>query len=211
MFRGVLLIGGAHPPAKIASRISERADIVVAADSGYDMALQWGIACDYLIGDFDSLESTVEMEKFPQDRIIRAPKAKDQTDTEMGIDLLLRRGVEEITLIGGGGGRLDHLIALVSLFDREKRPHRWYTDSHEVLSVESTVEIKGRKGETVSFFPAGNQICRMKSTGLRWSLDPLTWRHGDAGVSNEIVADIATVSPRAGRLICVLPLEEVEQ
>ncbi|MFP3958722.1 MAG: hypothetical protein ACLFUX_01000, partial [Spirochaetaceae bacterium] len=70
------------------------------------------------------------------------------------------------------------------------------------------LEYPGLRGRTVSFFPVGNEECRMRSEGLRWPLDGLVWRHGDVGISNEVVSDTLRVHMISGRLIMVRALAE---
>ena len=59
----------------------------------------------------------------------------------------------------------------------------------------------------VSFFPVGDEICRMGSIGLKWPLDGITWRKGDAGVSNKVVGNRLEIKMISGQLLYVGPLE----
>jgi thiamine pyrophosphokinase len=180
--------------------------MVVAADSGLDLAMRLGIEVDLVVGDFDSLSDRTFLDRF-DDRVVSFPEGKDETDTEIGIRLARERGASSVTLIGGGGGRLDHLIAIVSLFDRELHPDMWITNNALVLSVETSRTIEGRIGELISFFPVGPVPCRMRSSGLRWQLDGLVWEHGDVGISNVMKEERVKVEMVSGRLIAVRALE----
>ena len=65
--------------------------------------------------------------------------------------------------------------------------------------------VTGSPGELVSLFPLGTQPCRMRSRGLKWALDGLSWDRGDAGISNEFANEEVEVEMITGRLLMVLP------
>lgn len=79
-------------------------DYVIAADAGY-MQLG-GIRPDLVVGDFDSLGFAPENE-----RVVRHPARKDDTDTLLAVKLGLEKGCTRFVILGGLGGRLDHTIA----------------------------------------------------------------------------------------------------
>lgn len=205
---GLLFIGGEGPPADRIAPYLEGAGLVVAADSGYDLARSAGCEPSLLVGDMDSIRGFAEAEgRIEAGNIISFDREKDETDTEIGLRLLNERGITSVTLVGGGGGRLDHLIGLLSLFDRELRPKRWLTARELVVSIEEEERFEAMRGVVCSFFPVGEEPATMRSRGLRWELDGLTWKHGDVGISNYAVEDRVTVTMLSGRLIMVRNVE----
>jgi thiamine pyrophosphokinase len=207
MKTGVLFIGGEYPREEVIDAVLAGAEYVVAADSGYDYLRQREIACDLVVGDMDSTRYGREIAELGEERVQRFDAQKDETDTEIGLRSLVERGVEYPIIIGGGGGRLDHLLAVASLFDRSLRPREWISRQARVISVEERLLVEGRKGRTVSLFPAGDQPCRIHSQGLKWPLDQLTWlkQRGDGGVSNEVTEDPLLLEPYSGRAMLVIP------
>jgi len=201
--KGVLFIGGKHPQQALSRKLAEDADLIVAADSGFDITWNQGIGCNYVVGDMDSTRFLKVIDKLPGNKVIRMPKEKDETDTEIGLRVLYEKGATKKILIGGGGGRLDHLIGIIILFHRDIRPDEWYTDKEVIISIDKKTILREMKGETVSFFPVGEEECRMKSEGLKWPLDNLKWKRGDAGISNLITSERMIVEPVSGRLICI--------
>lgn len=206
---GVVLTGGSAPPRSVVTRFLEGAERIVAADSGLDLALSYAVDPDLVVGDMDSVRRTEELDRFKPEQVIRFSQEKDETDTEIALRTLFEAGIDRTVVVGGGGGRLDHLIAILSIFDREKHPALWVTDTSFVQSIEKSGRLEKCEGKQVSFFPVGDSMCTMESTGLRWSLDGLSWRRGDIGVSNMITESVMTVRMKTGRLILVGALDVI--
>ena len=202
-------MGGEGPAPGFIRQLLARADLVVAADSGYDLARSAGAEPDLLVGDLDSIQGIAEARKLlGAGRITSFDREKDETDTEIGLRVLRERGVASVTIVGGGGGRLDHLIGILRLFERETRPKQWVTSREQVVSIEAEESFGEMLGVTCSFFPVGCETTSMVTTGLRWPLDGLRWRHSDAGISNYGVAEQVTVRMLSGRLLMVRELKE---
>jgi thiamine pyrophosphokinase len=206
--KGVLFVGGAGPdPAAVADDLAE-AGLVAAADAGLERALALSVVPDFVLGDFDSLADTALLERFSADRVVRFPTDKDETDAEIGLRLLAARGCDDVTIAGGGGGRLDHLLALALLFERDRPPRRWVTDREDVRLVEGEAYFDGWRGSTVSVFPLGGGASELFSEGLRWPLGGLAFVRGWAGVSNVADDDRVRVGVGRGRLLVVRSLRE---
>ncbi|GHV88213.1 hypothetical protein AGMMS50267_05730 [Spirochaetia bacterium] len=199
--RGIAFIGGEGPSATRRRELMDeagRADttctipvalanapIIVAADSGLIAAEESGITVDWVVGDMDSLDDTGRLEKYPADRVRRYGRDKDYTDTELALALLWDEGCGETWLIGGGGGRTDHLLAIRALFERERTPDRWVTAREDIRGLrEGDVFSLTRGGEGVSVFPLGIGPWQAESRGLKWPLDALPWDRGFFGISN---------------------------
>ncbi len=206
--KGVLFTGGSSPLYQYIKEEIEEADIIIAADSGFDAAVGMGINPDIIIGDMDSIERTDILAGYPSDRVLRFPEDKDSTDTELGISYLQKKMFNNIVLIGGGGGRMDHFLGIFFLFDRDFSPDIWYTHNTRFQKITGSMEIPSIVGKTVSFFPLGNNKCRMKSKGLKWPLDNMEWSRGDMGISNIAVNDPFFIEMLEGRLIMITQLEE---
>ena len=204
--RGVICIGGDGPGKGALRKISEGTDLLVAADSGLIAAEEAGLYPDWIIGDMDSLDDTLRLEKYPSDRVRRFPRDKDYTDTELALALLREKGCDEIWISGGGGGRLDHLFAVRALFDREESPDRWFPGGAEIRCLKEGKLLDAViKPGLVSVFPLGKGPWKAQSRGLKWPLDGLSWSPGSFGVSN--IADTGSFEIRSilGRFLVFLP------
>jgi len=203
---GLLLIGGEGPARTVLEGILAQQPRIIAADSGFDLAVALGVEPELLVGDLDSVADTPELRAFPRNRIRRYPADKDETDTELGLRLFRELGVQRVVLAGGGGGSLEHLVGILALFERDERPEAWYTAREHVQAVEGELALEGCRGQSLSLFPLGAGAAGLSSRGLKWSLDGLNWTRGDAGVSNLCTEDRVVIRARSGRLLMVRTL-----
>ncbi len=206
--RGILFTGGECPRFELVRQWLTDGCIIVAADSGYDSVREYGLAPALVVGDMDSIRDRDAVMRLPEEKRRIYPAEKDDTDTELGLAALRDLGADEIVVVGGGGGRLDHLLGIVALFSRPAGPLVWLLPGNEVHRIEGRWALRVDHGETLSFFPASDGPCRMRSTGLKWPLDGLTWRTGSVGISNVATRDEVTVEMLSGRLIMVRSTQE---
>jgi thiamine pyrophosphokinase len=199
--RALIFIGGEHPGPGTLARLLPACSLTVAADSGWDAALSLGVRPDVLIGDLDSVRDSGAAGAAP--RLIRHPPAKDWSDTELALRFAWGEGYGSAVLFGGGGGRLDHLLAIHALFSRSPAPERWYTATDEIIRIDRKCELCLPQGTVLSLFPLGGGSCRARSSGLRWPLDGLVWEAGDFGLSNEAAGDRQTIEVETGSLLMV--------
>lgn len=204
---GIVVTGGDYPRFKYVKEIFEKSDMIVAADSGLDTLHSYGIAADYVLGDMDSLKNKDLLHSISAERVLKYPVDKDFTDTELALEFLHNKGCETTIIIGGGGGRFDHQIALYSLFSRDRSPHLWITANEQIHLVENSFSIKLNLNTAVSLFPVGINPCRMTSNGLKWELNNLKWTIGDSGISNIALNESIIINMKSGRLIMIIALE----
>jgi thiamine pyrophosphokinase len=184
--KGLAITGGEGPESGTLKKLAERAELVVAADSGLEACEDADIAPDWIVGDMDSLGDTKRLEKYPAGRVIRHPGDKDYSDTELALALLWEKGCDEAWLAGGGGGRTDHLLAIRSLFERERAPDRWFTAVEEIrrLNDGQVLSADLPAGVIVSVFPLGSGPWEAGSAGLKWPLNGVAWESGGFSLSN---------------------------
>jgi thiamine pyrophosphokinase len=209
MKKSTVFIGGEYPRRKLIEGHIKEFGFIIAADSGIHVVEEYQLNPDLIIGDMDSIKDLSILNSYSKGKIVRYNHDKDETDTEIAIRKAYEMRASDITIIGGGGGRLDHLIALLYLFDRGKRPHRWFTRRDMVLSIENEVKIQCIPGEIVSFFPVGTESATMSSSGLKWPLDSLEWNRGEFGISNIAIEDRVTVRMKTGRLVMIKQISGV--
>ena len=208
--KGVLYIGGDAPKKELIPDSIIYDSFMIAADSGLECALRYGVEPHLILGDMDSL-SNIDLLEGREERTKRFPEDKDETDTEIGINVFREMGISDITIIGGGGGRVDHEYALFILFNRDFHPTRWFSGRSAVRSIAHSLAVSAQPGTMISFFPAGSGPWEMTSSGLAWPLDSLRWKMGDFGISNRFREAKVTVTMRRGRLLAVHDLSGVTE
>jgi len=211
--KGLLCIGGRQPDPVLAVRIAGTNDICVAADSGLESALSLGIRPDYIVGDMDSISDRSLLAGFPEDRILIYPSDKDETDTELALRLLLDKGVDEIVLVGGSGGRLDHILSLRALFERTAGiPSLWIDEETVTVacgtgSAYSGCDVQNLAAtDPVSVFPAGASVHESSSEGFFWNPDSVSWDRNEYSLSNKSVTGSVRFFAEKGLFLLMFPL-----
>jgi len=212
---GVVITGGECPPPLITRQLIRGKNVfIAAADSGLFHAEEAGLKPDYIIGDMDSVDES-RLNAYPPQCVMRYEHDKDYTDTELAFKLTVDNGCGEIWIIGGGGGRIDHLFALRSLLERKVFPNRWLTEAADIRCIDAETETKTlceklKKDSLVSVFPLGCGKWEAKSEGLKWPLKGLAWDRGFFGVSNVAPHGDFSISAEKGRFMVILPLPVFE-
>src|SRR5262245_23851278 len=196
----LVLAGGEPVPASLASQLPP-ADLVIAADSGLHLAAPLGLTVDRIIGDLDSADpAAVDTAVAAGATVERHPAAKDATDLELALDAAARAGATRIVVVGGGGGRLDHLLANALLLAAPA----WcdidveaYFGPHLVVvhGGRGPREIAGAPGSVVTLLPIGGIARGIVTTGLEYPLVREDLPVGTTrGVSNVMLGTTASVA-----------------
>jgi len=219
--RGITFIGGEGPDNESLRKIATGADMLVAADSGLVLCEDAGLVPDWILGDMDSLvceanqvgrDELARLEKYPPERVLRFPVDKDFTDTELSLNFLSEKGCDEIWIVGGGGGRLDHLFAIRSIFERDNPPDRWFPGSEEIRYLKEGMLFSAElpPESLVSVFPLASEGWKAESTGLKWPLNGLVWEKGSAWISNVATEGAFQIRSVRGRFMVIIPMVFME-
>ncbi len=187
--------------------------LVVIADGGLGRVIAQVDALPsdaVLVGDLDSADSAdVARWEATGRRIERYPTDKDATDLELALRIVIDEP-GPLTVVGGDGlDRFDHLLGEVALLAATGRRITaiYGTAKVEVLTTDSTIELTGHPDDIVSLLPWSSSVTGVTTTGLRWPLDHAQLGVGSTrGISNELVANVASVSIETGILIVVQPM-----
>ena len=203
---GIAITGGEGPKSEALKKLAKLADLIVVADSGLVACEEAGIAPDWIVGDMDSLDNPQRLEKYPPERVIRHRSDKDFSDTELALSLLWEKGCDEVWLAGGGGGRTDHLLAIRSLFERQKAPDRWFTDGEEIFRLKEgqTCRAGDAIDGVVSVFPLGAGPWQAESSGLKWPLNGVAWESGGFSLSNVALEAPFEVRSKKGKFMLII-------
>jgi thiamine pyrophosphokinase len=206
----VIVVAGGDPVDPIALDGLPADALVIAADSGIDVAHALGLRVGLAVGDFDSVTdgalAELEAEGVP---IERHPAAKDLTDLALALDAAVVRGAERIIVLGGHGGRLDHLLANALLLASPQ-----YRDveisarmgTATITVVRRAATLVGDAGDLVSLVAMHGVATGVRTTGLLFALDGEDLHPGSTrGISNQLVGRSARIEVDDGTLLAVQP------
>lgn len=206
----VLVFTGGEPvPVEVLSTLP-RATTVIAADSGLRSAQALGLPVHAVVGDMDSVEpDELAAAAAAGARIERHPAAKDATDLELAMDAAVELDPAAITVVGGAGGRLDHLLAAMLLLTAERYasiPVVARTGSAIVTVVRDVGWLSGHEGALVTLLAVRGPAEGVTTTGLRFGLAGERLEPGSTrGVSNEFTGERASVRLDTGVVLAIQP------
>ena len=165
---------------------------IIAADSGIDILTEYNdfsrlsgdslfyFVPNYLLGDMDSFKLKSVVEKLKENNFTaftQYPKDKDFSDTE----LALRTAFEikeydqdsQVILVGGTGGRTDHLISIFDSFSTKYHADVWLGEKEAVYYLKKNTEytISGLNKDScvsVARLSSSRRRGQIVSDGLFW-------------------------------------------
>jgi len=179
---------------------------VIAADGGAELARRLGLEVDLVVGDLDSIsaEGMAGIE-----RVERHAAEKDASDLELALAAALRLEPERILVLGGAGGRLDHLLGGLLLLA---------ADAYASVRVDAQIgaaavhvvsgerRLFGEPGELISLFAVHGPARGVVTDGLVYPLRGETLEPGSTlGVSNVFAGPEARVALERGVVLAVRP------
>jgi thiamine pyrophosphokinase len=206
----VVVVTGGDPLEGVALPRFPEGARVVAADSGVDRAQDLGLRVDLAVGDFDSVTPVgLATARDAGADVETHPAAKDATDLELALDAALALGPERIVVLGGHGGRLDHLLANALLLARPQLAGLEVVaqmGAARVTVIRDRAVLEGEVGDIVTLLPLHGAAHGVVTDGLLYPLRDEDLLPGTSrGVSNELTATSAVVTLREGTLLAVQP------
>lgn len=214
MKRGLILTGGRLDLTFARSFLyQQKFDKVIAVDGGLKAAKALDIIPDYIVGDFDTADPDLvaEYREIPYIIWDTHQPEKNETDTELARSRALAIGCTELVFLGATGGRIDHMLGNIDalyncmqtgvsacLLDNQNKVY--------LLDAGKTFYRESLWGDFVSFLPYTETVAVITLEGFKYPLDRKTIVRGEEVglcISNELAADIATITFEDGILICV--------
>ncbi len=179
-------------------------DIVIACDAGLDFCLKAGITPDIVIGDFDSLGYTPEINGL---KIIKLPVMKNDTDTSFAVKYAMKNGYTRFAVYGGtGGSRAEHThanISLLSYISKNGGAGFLFFKNQIATSVTNgKISFPDYFSGELSVFSFDTASLGVTEIGLLYSLDDFTLKNSEVlGVSNSFIGKKSEVSVKNGTII----------
>lgn len=186
-------------------KILENQTNIFCADGGTKYAFDMGLTPLEIWGDFDSLDKKY-LKKAEELNITikRFEPGKDFTDGELIIKYLTEKGFEKIYVLGGLGGRTDHLLTNLSIVF--KYDNVIFLDEKEtIFRVTDNFVIENKKNHTISFVPMSEEVNNIYLIGFKYPLNGYNLKLGESICnSNIIIEDKAIIKFSSGKLLGIL-------
>ena len=202
MLRIIIFANGNLPDLGKARQLICPDDFILCADGGTRHALALGLTPNLIIGDMDSLPPTFNL---PPETFIRFPTDKNETDLELAITHALALNPSQILILAALGGRMDQTLANITLLSNLQLATfniKLVDGIEEIFFCRTQSQVEGRSGDIVSLIPWQGEVTGVFTENLRWHLHHETlYPDKTRGISNEMTADVATVSITSGLLL----------
>ena len=203
MPRAIVLANGTPPGPQVLRAALSDCALFVCADGGANVAREYGLVPDAIVGDLDSI-SAESLAHFQHVPIVHEPDT-ERTDTEKAIAYALgRQTFDEVTLFGASAGRLDHVIGHLALLRRfDGRTRVVLEDEYaRVFLARGDTRLDLPAGTTVSFFALAGPAEGVTTENLRYPLRDRALALGEQdSVSNVVERTPAWIRIRRGEVV----------
>lgn len=166
---------------------------------------------NHVVGDFDSVDA--EILKFYQNKsqviFHKYNPEKDNTDTDIALQLAIQLNSSDVTIIGALGKRMDHALSNIHILNyalEAKIPCQIVDTYNKIYLVKNNITLYKNKiyGKYISLIPLTSTVEGLTLTGFKYLLNNDSLAIGKSlGVSNEIVEDVARIELKEGILIVI--------
>lgn len=184
-------------------------EYVICADGGLEKANDLGVVPNIILGDFDSVNSSVLSNyKSLNIETVAYPSEKDYTDMELAINHAVEKGFKEIVLIGASGTRLDHTVANMLFIERfyKRNINIKIIDNNNIIQmVTDNMAIPYRENYYVSIIPFSDNIEGLTLKGFKYPLNNVKVERGSTlCISNEISENIGVIQLKKGSAFVII-------
>ena len=188
-----LLLNGAIP-----SELPNLSDyeIICATDGAYNFLKEKGVVPNFISGDFDSIT------EIPKDiEVINTPD-QNFTDFDKVLQVLLKKGYENIDVFGASGKEQDHFLGNLhtTLQWKDRLRLTFFDDYGYYFLAKNVLKISDCKNKTISLvpFPAVHGIF---TKGLQYQLKEESLSFGTRiGTRNKAIENEIEISFESGNL-----------
>ena len=150
--------------------------LIVSADGALKNCLYLKLVPDIVIGDMDSIredDKKIFKTSNPKALFIKSPCKKDESDTQLALEYLVKSNIKNIILIGALGKRMDHSFANLLNISSEKLKNaeiKIIDENYEFSVLRHSAEISGIIGNTLSIFSLTPGTYFVNTDGLKYKL-----------------------------------------
>lgn len=197
-----------HAPDQILGGYENIKGDVYAVDNGLKKVHELGLQPRFIIGDFDSVDNEL-LARYSSVPTLRLERMKNETDTELAIDLcLVQDDYDEIVICNDMQGRFDHALAIVqNLHQLHRKGYhaRVENASQSIFFLRRYHQLLTRRGILLSLIAVNGAASFESSAGLAYPLDGLTLQsHQSRGISNVCISEEVEIRLSEGEVLVVM-------
>lgn len=186
---------------------------VIAVDGGLMALHELGLTPTDIVGDFDTVEPELLSCYMSREdvRIRRYNPHKDDSDSEIAVNMAIAYGSSHVDLLGASGSRLDHTlgnIRLLGLIYQAGREAYLYDRNNRIRLVDGECVIRRDEacGKYISLLPFTQTVRGITLEGFEYPLKDAVmelFQTPTLGISNEITAEEGRILCREGVLLVI--------
>ncbi|MBO5278471.1 MAG: thiamine diphosphokinase [Lachnospiraceae bacterium] len=217
--RTLIISGGRTDKDFALSFLSDRQyERIIAVDGGLRVLRELKLMPTDIVGDFDTVEPELLALYENNENIVirRFNPQKDDTDSEIAVNMAIDYGSSRIDILGASGSRLDHTlgnIRLLGLIHQSGKNSFFreayiYDRNNRVRLIEKECVIKKEEayGTYISLLPFTQTVTGITLEGFKYPLHHHTmdiFRAPTLGISNELTASEGKITCREGVLLVI--------
>lgn len=178
-------------------------DLVIGVDGGCKLLSRLKLTANLILGDFDSVERVSPFEVlWPNAKVLTFPAEKDMTDAELAFDYVNETDIDEVIVIGGTGGRMDHAFSVLFLAGHFRRAV--LVDEQNIIWPFKAPFVRDVTrdevgGNYVSLIPMEKTLEGVTLQGFKYPLASAVISPAQTlGVSNELVSEKGRIKVECG-------------
>lgn len=193
--QAILVSGGPSPqPSLLADLRVQMPDVpCLCADAGAELCRAAGVRPDGLIGDMDSLseQARVWLKTMNVPEVVY-PAEKDDSDQALATAKLFADGAEEIIVLGGLGGRMDHELSNMMELVRVGRSGKslvYWDDINRLRYVGPGEHRLSHCSDYIGIVPFSDDGMQLSIKGLYYPLDHFSVAFGETRLVSNVFTD----------------------
>jgi thiamine pyrophosphokinase len=202
----VIVADGTFPCHSIPLGYLSKAERIICCDGGVRNVVRAGYIPEAIVGDMDSLSDELA-ERF-SDRLFREGD-QDTNDLTKAVRWCIKKGYNDIVIIGATGKREDHTIGNISLLVEYVKDAKvlMVTDTGLFLPFLKSSEIQSFPGQQVSVFSIDPET-EITSHGLLYPLTRTKLKNWWFATLNEATGHSLSLDFVSGRVIVYMKFPE---
>lgn len=207
--KAIILCNGFPPLNSQLVEALTDSNLFIAADGGANVAREFRLQPDVVIGDMDSFVETGE-ESFP----VIKNSDQETNDLEKALDHALKNKASDVIVFGATGFRVDHTLKNLSVmkqFDSSFNTLLFRDRFSDITLVKSPFTQEIPLHTAISLFPLSGRVEGITTKGLKYSLDNDIMENGvKDGSSNLSIEKKVEIKFKKGDLLLFVNHKNIE-